>query len=131
LIKTKENTPPEAIKVILALRSFDERLKEIMDEIADRRSISSSQKEYCQHLLKELKQDIKGAAKRVTIDGGREPPTEYEQAYYIPALRSASANFRITTNSHPINSNWFSCLYELRIDIGHPLFQLEERFVLK
>ena len=131
MLRTKENTPPEAVKVILALRSFDVRLAEIMDEIKDRSSMSSGQKEYCQNLLKGLKQDIKDAAKRVTIDGGREPPTEYEQAYYVPALRSASANFMITTNSHPIKSNWIGCLYGLRMDIDHPLFQLEKMFVIE
>ncbi|NHZ38345.1 hypothetical protein [Massilia rubra] len=122
------NEQTEARDVILALRSYSERIDEIMTAIADRRSITSQEKDELQSKLVMLKADIKAAAKRKKVRDNRDPQTSTERAYFEPALRGASANFRVATNSHPITSRWHSCLYDVNIDFSYFLHQLEKQY---
>lgn len=117
----------QAADVITALRTFEARINEIMDRIGERRTISPSEKVELHAKLASLKADIKAAAKRNKVHEDRLPQTTIERHYFEPALRGASANFRITTNSNPITSNWQGCLYNVRIDIAHFLYQLEKQ----
>jgi hypothetical protein len=118
----------QAHEVLLALREYDVRISEIMNAIGDKRSVSVQEKQRLQAMLSTLKSDIKAAAKREKIYEGRQEQSAVESVYFAPALRGASANFRVATNSHPINSGWHSCLYDVRIDITYYLHQLEEQY---
>lgn len=118
----------EAIPVIMALRGFKKDIKELMDLLGDKKIISIDEKTECQLKLKALKEKLKHATKMGTVDGAKRPLSHYESAYFKPAVRSASANCNVATNSHPINSNWFLCLYDMNIDITHLLHQLTEQY---
>lgn len=113
-------------KVASALKGYVQRLDEITDFLGDKKSITTGEKEWLQSLLTALKADIKAANKRGKVDDDRAPQTHAERAFFEPALRGASANFRVATNSHPIRSGWFSCLYGVRIDLSYYLHQLEK-----
>jgi len=66
-------------------------------------SLSAEEKDRLQELLTALKLKLKAAAKRA-------PRNSYERFYFDPAVKQAAANLRITTNSHPIASDWYSAL---------------------
>lgn len=118
----------QARDVIAALRSYEARLTRIMDAIGDRKSITPGEKAELQSDLVDLKADIKSAAKRNKVHENREPQTPMERHYFEPALRGASANFMVATNSHPITGRWHACLYSVRIDITYFLYQIERQF---
>lgn len=114
--------------VILGLRRFTSRIDEILRLLEDKRDIRRDEREELQSLLTSLKQDLKDAAKRGKIDAGAEPPSRFERAYFAPAVQSAAANFSVAVNSHPIRSDWFACLYGVRMDIDMLLHQLEAQY---
>lgn len=118
----------QARMVIESLRSFQADIQEIMNPLGDKNSVSMDEKLTLQVLLTSLKERLKAASKTGTVDGSKRPLTPYEQAYFEPAVSSAIANCNIAVNSHPIKSNWFSCLYGMEMDITHLLYQLEEGF---
>lgn len=118
----------EAIPVIMELRKFKKDINELMDFLRDKKIISIDEKTECQSKLKVLKEKLKRATKTGTVDGAKRPLSHYESAYFQPAVRSASANCNVAINSHPINSNWFFCLYDMYIDITHLLHQLTEQY---
>jgi len=111
----------EALEVILELRKFRDDIDEIMNAIGDKAFISREEKELLQEKFKSLKSRLNDAAKRGTHN-------EFQDAYFEPAVRSASANLLIATNSHPIKSNWHSALYGIHIDVTYYLDQLEKQF---
>lgn len=116
-----DNNEKQAHAVVEALRTFENRINEILERLEGKRSVSRDEKEQLQALLTTLKSDLKAAAKH-------SPSNQYEDAYFSPAVRSAAANLTIAVNSHPIDSKWYSCLYGVRIDINHMLSQLEQQF---
>jgi hypothetical protein len=118
----------EAKDVILALRIFANDIRELMDAIADRTSISRDEKEDLQSKFKDLKARLKVAGNLGTVDGTKRPLTRFESAFFQPATHSASVNCLVAVNTHPIRSNWFSCLYGMEIDIQHMLGQLEQMY---
>jgi hypothetical protein len=118
----------EAIPVIMKLKEFKKDINELMDFLRDKKTISINDKIECQSKLKVLKEKLKYATKMGTVDGVKRPHSHYERAYFKPAVMSASANCNIAINSHPINSNWFFCLYDMDIDITHLLDQLIEQY---
>lgn len=118
----------QAKDVILALRRYEELLNEIVDAIGDRTSMSPFEKADLQNKLSSVKEEIKSAAIRNKVRADRGPQTPMERHYFEPAVRGASANFRVKTNSNPITSNWIACLSSVRIDISHFLYQLEKQY---
>lgn len=123
-----ESTALHAQDVIHALRTYKNRITEIMDLIGEKSTVSTAEKAHLQELLAALKQDIKTAAKQGTISKTQRQQSQIESAYFEPAVRSAAANFTVATNSHPIASDWLSCLYGLEMDIGTLLDQLERQY---
>ena len=118
----------EAIPVIMALSEFKKDINELMDLIRDKRAISIDEKTECQSKLKALKEKLKHAEKTGTVDGAKRSLSHYESTYFQPAIMPALANCNVATNSHPINSNWFSCLYDMDTDITYFLRQLTEQY---
>jgi hypothetical protein len=111
----------DAVDVIRELRRFRDDIDEIMNAVCDETWPSGEEKERLQGLLKSLKSRLKGAAKH-------KPMNKFEFDYFQPAVRNASANLRVATNSHPIKSNWCFVLSGVRLDITFLLSQLEEQF---
>jgi thioredoxin-like negative regulator of GroEL len=118
----------EAQKVADALRRFHDRLEEIMTLI-DKKTLSRGEVEDARALLQSLKADLKRAAHDGKIDTRRGLPNAFERNFFEPAVRAASANLTARVNAHPHNSNWFSCLYGVQMDISHPLANLEQAFL--
>lgn len=115
----------QAIAVILALRVFRDDIRQLMNAIADRSSISRDEKGDLQAKFKDLKGRIKRASRVGTVDGEKRPLSQFESAYFQPATQSASANCLVAVNTDPIRSDWYSCLYGMEMDIEHLLGQLE------
>jgi hypothetical protein len=118
----------EAQRVADALRRFRDRLEEIMTLI-DKKTLSRDETEQARALLQSLKADLKRAAHDGKIDAGRGLPNYFERDFFAPAVRAASANLNARVNTHPLNSNWYSNLYGVQVDIGHPLANLEQAFL--
>jgi len=118
----------EARSVIVALRGYRDRINEILGALETKNTLDPDERATLQGWLTSLKSDLKAAAKFGTIGGGRTPQNQFESAYFEPAVRSAAANLTVAVNSHPIGSNWYSCLYGVRLDITHLLHQLETQF---
>ncbi len=124
----KMDIPSDVRSVVSALADFERRLESLIDEISEKRYFSPPERERLREIITPLKADIKAAAKRMKVNDDRLPQTDIERCYFEPALRSASANFTVATNSNPITSNWVGCLYGVKIDISHPLFNLKEQY---
>jgi len=118
----------QAYPVFKALNGFKIRIDDILAILEDIKPISIGQKLDLQEMLKSLKNDIKAAAKYGTVSGTKKPMSSYEKAYYWPAMTKVSANLSIAINSHPIKSDWYSCLYNVQGDITEMTFQLKEQF---
>jgi hypothetical protein len=125
---THQDEEAQAREVILAMRKLLSEIDAITNAIGDKRSIDRELKEDLQNRLTLLKGSLKAAAKRGTVDPERSTQNEIERLYFSHAVFAASANLHIAVNSHPINSDWFGALYSIRIDIDHPLHQLEQQY---
>jgi hypothetical protein len=117
-----------AREVIRELRDYRRRLDELITILEGKHGVSEEQHDELQALLTSLKADLKAAARGGRVCNSSGPPSQIEQAFFAPTLQKAAANLRVAVNSHPIRSDWFSCLYEVRWDIDHPLHQLEEKY---
>jgi hypothetical protein len=109
-----------------ALREYKACIDEIMNFIAEKKTITRDEKDWLQGLITPLKADIKAAAKRGKVKDDRLPQTQAEDAYFSGAMLRASANFSVATNSHPIRSDWLSRFYNVEMDINQFLCQLED-----
>ena len=118
----------EALMVIKALQKYEADINSLMEILGEKKSLTPRVKSECQDKFKKLKENLKLAAKFGTVDGTKRVLTHYESAYFQPAVSSASVNCNVAVNSHPIKSNWFSCLYGMDIDITHILSQLTEQY---
>jgi hypothetical protein len=114
--------------VIDALQSFANRIEQILSLIGDKKFISPGEKEYVQELYRSLKSDMKDAAKYRTTDRVARALTNFENTYFESAVRQAAANMTVAVNSHPLRSNWYGCLYGVKIDVEHPLWNLRKQF---
>jgi hypothetical protein len=121
-------TETEARVVIETMRSFKAQIERILVALEGKRSVTPQEKEELQRLLKSLKNGLKESAKYGTVSGKKQTRNHFEQAYFMPAVFAAAAHFNIAVNSHPIKSNWYSCLYGVEMDINHLLYQLENQF---
>lgn len=117
----------DRMDVISKLRTFEERISQILNLIGDKRTVDEDQKAELQRLLKNLKSDLGNEARRGETIRGAESLSELESAYLMPAVSQAIGEIRVATNSHPINSDWSSELYAARIDILFFLRQLESQ----
>ena len=75
--------------------------------------------------LAALKQDIKEAAKHETLSRRKTQKTELEQAFFGPAMRATSANFRMRTDTNPRSPEWVRGLYEVELELSYFLHSLE------
>lgn len=111
-------------EVFSKLRKFEEHITQILDQIGDKRSITDQEKEQLQRSYRTLKSDLSREVKRSETIVGSESLSEFESAYLIPAVSQAIGELVAATNSHPINSDWYSQLYAARIDLQFFLRQL-------
>lgn len=84
----------DAEAVAQALREFEKRCKAIQDLLGEKRSLSLSEREHITDLYCSLKEDLKAAAKRGTLDERRRPQTQAESAFYDSAVRKAHIALR-------------------------------------
>lgn len=110
--------------VIDRLTRYRDQIQVIMDQIDDKRSVTAMERSRLQGLYRALKADLNEEVKKGSTNRGRAELTDIERAFFQPAVDEASAHLHAPTNSHPINSNWHSMLYEARMDIEFLLNQL-------
>lgn len=73
--------------------------------------------------VRAIKADIKEAARHGTLDRKRREKTRLEQVFFDPAVRHASANFRMRANAAP--SNWQSGLGDPAFELSYCIDNLE------
>jgi hypothetical protein len=124
----KHMSKKEALQIIRALKEYEAEINCLMEMIGDKKFLAPHKKSECQSKFKNLKESLKLAAKIGTVDGVKRVLTDYESAYFQPAVNSAFVNCNVAVNSHPIKSNWFSCIYDMNIDISDMLSQLAVQY---
>lgn len=113
----------EARAILAELRRIQGEFEKLMsagDRLANSRSYEV---EEVRVRLAELKVYLKERSSNPTIDGHKRAATILESAFFDPAVRSASAHFRLRVNAPA--SQWVSGLYEASSDISYYVFQLE------
>lgn len=121
-------TPEEmadAQRVLSELLRLEAELDDLSDE-SDPRTLKRSAVPALKERLAAIKADIKLAAKYETVSRTKSEKTDFEQSFFGPAVRSASANFRMPINANPFTQSWVSGLNDSRGDISHFRFGLEK-----
>lgn len=113
----------EATLILEALGQWHAELNAIGEAGNRLRSLRSPEVDDWRHRLIQVKADIKDAAKTSTLDGRKRAPTELERCYYSPAVRHASANFRMRTDAPP--SKWSSGVFEPASDLSYWMHRLK------
>ena len=107
-----------------ALRKWQDRCKEIIKLLANKKTLSRYEHQEVALLYSSLKGELKEAAKRGNLSGRREPMTRAESAFYNPAVRKAHIAMRPKTNSHPIQGRWLSAIFETEGEFSYVLHQM-------
>lgn len=75
-----------------------------------------------------LKDDIKEAKKRGTIDGRKLPKSELEYRYFGYAIGRASARFMLRANTRPTHPSWASGLRDVQEEFLIYVHRLEQQY---
>ena len=104
-----------------AMLAFEARCEQIMAILADKKHLAPFERDEVQALYRQLKDDLKAAAKSGSIYGARsrDQLTRAEFAFYDPAVRRAAIDLRPATNSNPITSRWFSAVHEAQMEFSY------------
>ncbi len=114
----------EARAILAELKKVHEEFEALM-RAGDRLKNSRSYEiEEFRGRLTALKAYLKDRSKNATLDGRKRSMTVLESAFFDPAVRSASAHFRMQVNA-PV-AKWVSGLYESSSDISYYVYQLED-----
>ena len=113
--------------VIETLQGLSDELNAMMDILGDKKRLATAEKQELQERLRVLKASLKEFAKTGTVDRKRRQQSDVEEYFFEPAVSSAIANCNVAYNSNPIKSNWYSCLYGMRLDIDYLLHPLKEK----
>lgn len=111
--------------VVHALDQFEKRAREISNRIDGRRSIRAIEKDELQVLYKDLKEEIKAAAKRGKVFQNSQTQTDWERYYFAPAVMKALNGLRARTNTNPISSNWIGSLLDASSEFSYYLSMIE------
>ncbi|MDI1340001.1 hypothetical protein [Polaromonas sp.] len=101
------------------MNHFESRCEDLMSLLAEKRRFSPGERDHAESLYRALKDDLKEAAKCGTVSGKRQEPTEAERCFYQPAVQRAALALRPATNSHPVQSNWFSAVHEAQMEFSY------------
>ena len=115
----------EAHTIIAELRRMHDEVRSLISDAADKAQLSAGGPDALKDRLVILKQDIKDAAKHETLSRRKAPKTELEQAFFGPAVRSTSANFRMRTDTSPKSPAWAKGLYEVELELSYYLHNIE------
>jgi hypothetical protein len=107
--------------VVRQLRVFLLDVNEMVDALCGKDSVEFDEKLWLQDLLRALKDRLKEAAKSRSENG-------LASTFLMPALQEVASKLRMSVNSHPIQSDWFSALYAARANLIVDLTRLEGRF---
>lgn len=108
-----------------AMERFVHRCDAIIELIGEKRSLPPHERADVEQLYRDLKEDLKAAAKNGTVDGARREKTRVEDCFYNPAVQRAAIDLRPATNSHPIKSRWLSAVFEARAEFTYWLHNLD------
>ncbi|AZG10818.1 hypothetical protein EGT29_24645 [Pigmentiphaga sp. H8] len=115
----------EALAIERALQAFHDELESIADTSA-RPGITRDDATSLQERLRLTKGAIKQAAKHGTLSGSRQEPTELERCFYGPAIRSASASFRLRVDANPKSSEWQRGIDDVQSELSYALHGLRK-----
>ena len=101
------HTEPEIAK----LKDFDNRLASMLTFLEGKQTLTHFEKQDLQQQLTNLKRDMKMEAKC--------------KSNISSIVNEAVCRIQVATNTHPINSNWFSDLYSARADIRFAIHRNE------
>src|SRR2546421_7589436 len=117
---------PDETSVAGRLRNYAQRIDELM-ALVDPTQYAASNRAKAQELLTALKADLEKDYKAGSTIRGDAALTDAERQWWIGTIQQAYANLRVPVNSNPMNSRWFSELYDCHSTIGMTLHDLEKR----
>lgn len=101
------------------LAKFDARCEVIMALLGNKRHLSREDRAHVEELYRSLKDELKRCATAGTTTGKKRALTDGEERFYAPAVRAAALALAPAVNSNPITSDWFSALYDAKIEFAH------------
>ena len=107
------------------MRQFEKRCNALSKLVNEKMSNRHARPEL-EHLYKDLKADLKQAAKYGTLSGRRQPLTRIESAFFDAAVRRAHIALRPATNSNPQKSHWVGALFEAGSEFSYYLYQMDK-----
>lgn len=106
------------------LRAMEEETNFLLDN-GSQDSPRTVSIEDLQNRLKALKEKIKNDAQLAYKATKDEASPSIAGAIIEPALRQASANFTMRSNTKPFTSQWTNGLYDLQTELSYHRFMLE------
>ncbi|MCU1752162.1 hypothetical protein [Pseudomonas sp. 6D_7.1_Bac1] len=115
----------EAQAIIAELKRMHDDIRSLISDADDKSRLTVNSTASLKERLTTIKQDIKDAAKNETLSRRKASKTELEQAFFGPAVRGASSNFRMRTDTSPVSSAWARGLHEVESELSYFLYSLE------
>ena len=103
---------------------YKEKINKLMDLIGDKNSLSRVEKQKCEVLLKEIKENFKTDNKFSNSQRRLAKVSEAKKRYY-DIIGEASTRISSRTDSAPIKSNWYSQLYDVIGDLDYRYPKIE------
>ncbi|GAB2662943.1 hypothetical protein [Arenimonas aestuarii] len=124
---TVEHFDPEELAAIASeLEELEKRCERVLGLLGDKRHLTRREREDVEILYRELKSDLKAAAKHGTLSRTNRDKTRAEECFFDPALRRAAVALSPAVNSNPISSRWFSAVYEAQTELAYWRYNLEK-----
>jgi len=117
------NDLQEARAILAELNRVHGEFEELMSAGDRLKNSRAYEVEEFRERLIALKAYLNQRSKNATVDGSRRTLSRLESAFFDPAMRSASAHFRLRINAP--TSGWVSGLYESASDISYYASQLQ------
>lgn len=121
--KSATGTPGDRDDVIRRLSDYVARADELLELLKTPHAIDKNK---VRQLYTSFKADLTADSKRGSTQRGEASLTEIERMYFQGAVHEAMCRLTAATNSDPVNSRWFDCIYSARIDLDYQLTNLQE-----
>lgn len=111
--------------VVNELRRLEGVAGEVAARLRDKRVLSQSEREHVTAAYTALKEELRRLRATGTVGGIRRGRTEFEDRFFLPAVRQALIALRAPTNTNPLSSRWASQLFEAQTEISYHLDRLQ------
>jgi signal transduction protein with GAF and PtsI domain len=124
------NKQIQAKEIVFALQLFVDRIIETENLIGGKADFSKNEKDDLKTAISSLKNDLKIAANRQTVQIGKRDPNELEANYFYYATCDAELRLQmINLSRNPITNMWRSRLDDARDEILNRIRQLEDQYL--